>query len=206
MFSGISAGTLSVLFMCGSYIFSRSYIRKYGDPVKLSLYSQVVMLAGGIIMLAVSVCFLDLPGSQRFLWFAAGQITTFFFGQTSFFMLLKHVEATRAASLLGLKLLALVAVSSLWGEQLSFLQWIAVLLCATAAVGMNFSGGRMDFASCFWLLAAVFSYALCDICITGMMKMMPGESMLLNSFGVVGVSFTVLGLGAFPFFLKYRFM
>ncbi|MBR7103769.1 MAG: EamA family transporter [Lentisphaeria bacterium] len=203
MFSGIAAGILSVLFMCGSYIFSRSYIRKYSDPVKLSVFSQLVMMAGGLVMLAVSLIFFSLPRDLRFFLLAAGQVVTFLIGQTSFFMMLKHVEATRASSLLGLKLLALVVITTVCGEKLSMMQWIAVLLCTTAAVGMNFSGSRIRWSSFFWLLSAVFFYALCDICITKMMRMMPGDSMLVNAFGVLGVSYTALGFAVLPGLFKY---
>lgn len=203
MFYGIAAGFLSVLFMCSSYIFSRSYIRKYQDPVKLSIFSQLVMSAGGLILLIVYSSFASIPWSSRFFALLVGQVCTFIWGQTSFFMLLKEVEATRASSLIGLKLIALAVVSTVMGNILSGVQWLAVLLCTVAAVGMNFSGGRLSWRAVFWLIMAAFGYALCDICITQMMIIMPEKSMLFNAVGVMGCCFTLLGIAVLPGLVKY---
>ena len=203
MFYGIAAGFLSVLFMCSSYIFSRSYIRKYQDPVKLSIFSQLVMSVGGVILLIVYSSFGSIPWSGSFFALLAGQVFTFIWGQTSFFMLLKEVEATRASSLIGLKLIALAVVSTVMGNMLSGVQWLAVLLCTVAAVGMNFSGGRLSLRAVFWLIMAAFGYALCDICITQMMIIMPGKSMLFNAVGVMGCCFTLLGIAVLPALVKY---
>ena len=203
MFSGIAAGFLSVLFMCSSYIFSRTYIRKHENPVKLSIFSQLVMSVGGLILLSGYLCFASIPCNQKFFALLLGQVTTFIWGQTSFFMLLKEVEATRASSLIGLKLIALAVVSTLLGNTLSGLQWLAVLLCTVAAVGMNFSGGRLSLRAVFWLVMAAFGYALCDMCITKMMLLMPGKSMLFNAVGVMGCCFTLLGAAVLPALIKY---
>ena len=124
---------------------------------------------------------------------------------TSFFIVLKQVEATRASSLLGLKLIVLALIAVLIGKPLSPLQWTAIALCTVAAVGMNFSGGHLPFKSVFWLMLSVLFYALCDSCITEMMLMMPGKSMLTNSFGVIGISYTALALAVLPAVWKYPF-
>lgn len=206
MFSGIAAGLLSALLISISFVFSRGYIRKYGDPVQLAVYSQLVMGIGGIVMLLVSLCFQKIPvNDPRFLLLLAGDVGFFLIGQTSFFMVLKQVEATRASSLLGLKLIVLALIAVLIGKPLSPLQWTAIALCTVAAVGMNFSGGHLPFKSVFWLMLSVLFYALCDSCITEMMLMMPGKSMLTNSFGVIGISYTALALAVLPAVWKYPF-
>lgn len=203
MFSGIAAGFFSVLFMCSSYILSRTYIRKHRDPVKLSVFSQLVMSVGGLLLLTGYLCFAPIPCSGKFFFLLAGQSLTFIWGQTSFFMLLKEVEATRASSLIGLKLIALAVISSITGNMLSGMQWLAVLLCTVAAVGMNFSGGRLSFRACFWLVMAAFGYAFCDMCVTKLMLLMPGKSMLFNAVGVMGCCFSLLGITVLPVLHKY---
>ncbi len=205
MFAGIGAGTLSVLFICSSYIFSREYMRRNNDAVKLAVFSQLIMAIGGIILLAFNASFCRIPCSMKFFLTVAGQVVTFLVGQTSFFMLLHKVESSRASALLGLKIMAIALISAVIGKSLLPYQWAAVLLGTLAAVGMNFSGGRMSFASCFWLGTAVVSYALCDMCVTELMLMMHGNSMLFNSCGVVGICFTVLGVAVTPALFKYRF-
>ena len=203
MIWGIGAGILSVVFMCVSYILSRSYIRKHHDPVKLSVFSQLVMFPVGLVLLAAGVLLADIPWHSEFLLLVAGQVLTFLLGQTSFFMLLKEVEATRASSLIGLKMIALAVIATLLGNYLSPLQWAAVLLCTAAAVGMNFSGGKLSLRSCFWLVMSAFGYALCDVCVTKLMQMMPSSSMLINAVGVMGCCFSALGFVAFPALAKY---
>ena len=206
MFSGIAAGLLSALLISISFIFSRSYIRKYGDPVQLAVYSQLLMGIGGVTMLLVSLYFQEIPWtSRKFLLLLAGDVGFFLIGQTSFFIVIKQVEATRASSLLGLKMLVLASIAVLIGKTLTPLQWAAVVLCSAAAVGMNFSGGRLPRKSVFWLMMSVLFYALCDSCIAEMMLLMPGKSMLTNSFGVIGISYTVLALAVLPAVWKYPF-
>ena len=203
MIPGIAAGALSALLMSCSYIFSRAYFRKYQDPVQLAVFSQLAMGVGGIIMLLVSFLFQKIPMTGSFFLVLAGEVVFFLIGQTSFFLVVKRVEATRASSLLGLKIIVLALIAALIGKPVNPLQWLAILLCTTAAVGMNFSGGHLSRASVFWLMMSVLFYALCDICITEMMLMMPGKSMMLNSFGVIGVSYTALGAAVLPGLWKY---
>ena len=199
---GILAGFLSVLFMCTSYIFSRTYIRKHQSPVKLSLFSQLVMGIIGLGMLTFALATLKLPATGAFWAVIGGQTLTFLLGQTSFFMLLKEIEATRASSLIGLKLLALAVITLCLGQHLTPVCGAALLLCTVSAVGMNFSGGRISLRSCFWLGLASFSYAACDICVTKLMLMIPGKSMLHNALAVMGCCFSLLGIAVLPGLLK----
>lgn len=204
MFAGIGAGALSVLFMCSSYIFSREYVRKHNDPVKLAVFSQLVMAVGGIILLFIYSGFYSMEWNSRLCLLVAGQVVTFLLGQTAFFAMLKHVESSRAAALLGLKILALALIASLIGKTLLLTQWIAVVLCTVAAVGMTFSGGKISLSSCMWLLLSVLAYALCDMCVTELMLIMPGKSMLFNSFGVIGICYTAIGIAVLPALFKYK--
>jgi drug/metabolite transporter (DMT)-like permease len=204
MFFGIVCGFISALLMSGSYIFSRNYLRETNDPVRLAVFSQLNMLIWGIVLLTYSFLFLEIPAERNFYLCLLGECTSFLVAQTSFFMMLKKVEATRAASLLGLKILALAVMTLVIGNELSIMHWTAIILCTLAAVGMNFSGVKMSLSSVFWLFMAVFFYAFCDMCITGMMQMMPGENMMLNSVCVMGFTYTGIGLLVTPAMLIYK--
>lgn len=203
MFFGIICGFLSALLMSGSYIFSRNYFKKYNDPVQLAIYSQVNMLFCGILMLILSFLFLEVPLSKKFFLYLSGEAFSFLIAQTSFFMMLRHVEPSRAASLLGLKIMAIALLTFIAGHVPNAIQWGAIVLCTIAAVGMNFSGGKLSWKSILWLMIAVFCYAFCDICITKMMNLMPGKSMILNSFCVMGFTYTSIGLLVLPGLFKY---
>ena len=204
MFAGIGAGFLSVLFICGSYIFSREYVRRFKDPVKLAVISQLFMAVGGLILLGIFTYFYNVDWNCKLLLLILGQIITFLIGQTAFFAVLRRVESSRAAALLGLKILALALIAAVIGRTLQPMQWLAVVLCTAAAVGMSFSGGRILISSCIWLFISVLSYALCDMCVTELMLLMPGKSMLVNSFGVVGICYTGLGIAVLPALFKYK--
>ena len=65
MFTGIAAGVFSALFMSISYVFSRAFIRKYKDPVRLSIFSQLVMTFGGLAALITSLFFVKIPFVTR---------------------------------------------------------------------------------------------------------------------------------------------
>lgn len=203
MIFGIICGFLSALFMSGSYIFSRAYFKKYNDPIQLAIFSQVNMLFCGIIMLAASFFFMEIPLSRQFFWNLAGEAISFLIAQVSFFMMLRKVEASRVASLLGLKIIAIACLTLITGHMPNWIQWCAILLCSLAAVGMNFSGGKISWQSIAWLMVAVFCYAFCDICITNMMNLMPAQNMFLNSFCVMGFTYTAIGLLVLPGLVKY---
>lgn len=201
---GIIAGLLSVSFICASYIFSREYVRRHKDPVKLAIFSQLVMSLGGIVLLILYLNFFNINFNKKLILLLIGQVATFLLGQSSFFAVLRRVESSRASALLGLKILVIALISVCLGRDLRTMQWIAILLCTAGSVGMNFSGGKMSFAVCCYLAVSVTSYALCDMCVTELMKMMPGESMLFNSFGVVGICYTALGIAVLPALFKYK--
>ena len=203
MVFGIISGILSALLMSGSYIFSRAYFKKHADPVQLAIYSQINMWFCGIIMLILSFIFMEVPVSKKFFLYLAGEAFSFLIAQTSFFMMLRHVEPSRTASLLGLKIMAIAVLTFLGGHAPNMIQWGAIILCTIAAVGMNFSGGKLSWKSILWLMIAVFCYAFCDICITGMMNLMPGRSMILNSFCVMGFTYTLIGFLVLPGLFKY---
>ena len=205
MFTGIAAGVFSALFMSISYVFSRAFIRKYKDPVRLSVFSQLVMTCGGLAALFTSLFFVKIPfDNGKFYLYLFGEAATFITGQTSFFILLKKVEATRASSLLGLKLIPLAVIASLLGQDLSVWQWLAIVLCSLAAAGMNLTGLAMDLKSLFWLFTSVIFYALCDICLGGLMQVIEGSNTFMKSVAGMGVCFTTLGIIALAFVVRYK--
>lgn len=205
MFTGILAGVFSALFMSISYICSRAYIQKYKDPVKLSVFSLLAMLFGGVLSLGISSFYVKIPfSSPKLLLPLLGEVVFFLIGQTSFFIVLKKVEASRGASFLGLKLIILAVIAASTGKALSSGQWVAVILCSLAATGMNLTGIRMDLKSLFWLFVSIFFYALCDLCLTGIMASLPPGNMMMKALAGMGVCYTAMGLAVLPFLYKYR--
>ena len=150
------------------------------------------------LMSAICFCFIEYPCSFKYIMVGAAWIVTYILAQTSFFAALKSVEASRLSSLLGTKIIALAIIAILTGYKLNTMKFTAVILCCISAVGMNFSGGKLNLKSALWVGSAVLNYALCDLTCTEMVNMMPGKNVLLNSFGVVAVSYGALGIVSLP--------
>ena len=111
MFLGIVSGLVAAFLQSGSYVCSRQFLAKYSSSWLLTVYSQLAMgLLGGI-----TLCFVPLgelfSDPARFLLTLAFWIMSMVVGQYSFFRSLREIEASRLASLLGLKILILAAIS-----------------------------------------------------------------------------------------------
>ena len=198
MFIGVVCGLTAAVMQSVSYIFSRMFISRHGSAFHLSICSQVLMGVMGIILAGISLAFVTYPVSWKYFFLAVAWLVSYVMAQSSFFIALKSVEASRLSSLLGLKIIALAIIAMLFGGSLTPVRWLAVVLCTISAVGMNFTGGKLSVKSCFWIGMAVLSYALCDLSCTEMMKMMPQENMIHNSFAVVGISYAMLGVFSLP--------
>ena len=198
MFTGVVCGLIAATMQSVSYVFSRMFISRHASAFQLSVCSQVLMGVLGFILVGISLLFVSYPRDLTYYLLGFAWLTTYIMAQSSFFLALKSVEASRLSSLLGLKIIALALIAVLFGSTLSAGRWAAVVLCTVSAVGMNFSGGKLKLESCLWIGMAVLSYALCDLSCTKMMNMMPGANMIHNSFAVVGVSYALLGVVSLP--------
>ncbi len=206
MFLGIVAGLVSALLQSISYVCSADFMLKYKSPLRLVIFSQLVM--GAICLPFVPFLFprelLDcLP--EFALWIGAW-LLCFSTGQTAFFNALRSIESSRISSLLGLKILVLSVIYVLIMQMpLSGLQWIAVFLSTVAAVGMNWSGGaRFSLKGILWLVVALIFYSLTDMTETHLVKMPRSGNMILDSFAIGAVCYSVLGIATLPFLLKFR--
>ena len=206
MFSGIFSGLAAAAMQSTSYVFSRLFISRHHNAIYLVIYSQILMGIMGLILFGICCCFTSFPWSLKYCALGLAWALTYIFAQTSFFMALKTVEASRLSSLLGTKIITLALISVCIGTNLSITKWIAVILCTISAVGMNFTGGKLTLKSIFWVAMAVLNYSLCDLSCTEMVLMMPGDNMMLKSYGVVAVSYATLGAISLPglFFIAVK--
>ena len=198
MLLGVICGLTAATMQSVSYVFSRMFISRHKSAFHLSVCSQVLMGGMGLLLAGVSLAFVTYPHSWKYYLLAFAWLVTYVMAQSSFFIALKSVEASRLSSLLGVKIIALAVLALLFGGTLTPLKYCAVVLCSISAVGMNFTGGKLTLKSCFWIGMAVISYALCDLSCTEMVKMMPGKNMMYNSLAVVGVSYALLGVFSLP--------
>ncbi len=205
MFIGILGGLGCALLQSISYICSANFMLKYKSSIRLVIFSQLVMGAFCLPFLPFV-----LPRNSHLLasyvpWIGAW-IVCFITGQFGFFSALRTIEASRLSSLLGLKIPMLALISFLFiRTSFTWLQWLAVLLSALAAVGMNWSGGsHFTHKGIFWLFITMVAYSLTDMVETQMVLLQPGSNMLKNSIVVGIMAYSVLGLVTTPMLLKFR--
>ena len=105
-------------------------------------------------------------------------------------------EASKLSSLLGLKILVLAFIwVTVMGGHLGFWRWFAVILSATAAVGMNYSGGnRYTLRGLGFLLLALTAYSLADISETRLVLMPTDGGIIWNSIRTGVGCYAVLGV------------
>lgn len=204
MTTGILYGLAAAFLQSCSYVFSRNFVVKHANPIHLMIYSQIIM---GIFAAAL-LPFVSPPGLFKHHEYVMPVILCAVFyvvGQGSFFMTLRELEASRASSLLGVKLVVLALINLLvFGAAISTVQWGAVILCMVAAVMMNFSGGKMSWKAVFWLLITCIGYSFSDIYGKEAVFKIAGDSSLPSAMTSTALSYLLLGVAAVPclFFIR----
>ncbi len=204
MTTGILYGLAAAFLQSCSYVFSRNFVVKHANPIHLIVYSQVIMgVFAAALLPSVSP-----PGLFKHHDYVAPVLLCAVFyvvGQCSFFMTLRELEASRASSLLGIKLVVLALINFLvFGGAISAIQWGAVILCMFAAVMMNFSGGNLSWKSIVWLLITCIGYSFSDIYGKEAVFKIAGDASLASAMTSTALSYLVLGMAAAPclFFIR----
>lgn len=207
MTHGIVFGLTAAFLMSLSYIFSKRFMLRHSSPFLLTLYAMLVQGAAGVILLAFIWDRFTWDFDCRSLLIAAGAVAGGIFGNFCFFRTLKEVEASRLSSLLGLKIATLALICMLiLKQQVNGLQWVAVLMATIAAVGMNFTGGKITLKAAFWLFLTLLGYSLGDLAGTAFLEVFlamgkEGTSRLVASFASVSCTVFFSAVVMAPLFL-----
>ena len=206
MLIGVVGGLCSALLQSGSYVFSRVFIHRHRGSFTLVVFSQLIMGVFGALTIPLMMPFTRYPGTWNFALLMLLCVLSCVAGQYGFFQTLREVEASRLSSLLGLKIVILAFFTMLLTRTpLHFLQWIAVILCSVAAIGMNFTGGRISWRAAFWLTFMLVTYSICDMIEAELILQMRGSSLIADSTAVAGLMYFILGILTLPCLLKCRF-
>ena len=204
---GIAAGFGAALFSSLSYIASKSFINRYKSPYRLMMLAHIIMMVLAMIVLACLYGRYELSFSLKSILLVLAAQSGFVTAQLALFLALHHVEASRYSSLLGLKILLLSLICFIFMKQpLTLLQWIAVILCTTAAVGMNYSGYRISWIAFIYLLFSLGGYICSDICQVAYQNGTKADSVIIQCFASISFSYLVLGILTLPalFFFKWK--
>ncbi len=164
MFGAILFGLLAAFAQSCSYIFSKRYIAGGGGSFQLLLCAHLVMGLFSVVLLLFLIPYVPIPPLQQYWWPLIACSLFYLIGQFSFFMALKHAEASRLSPLLALKIVIVALLSiSFYGGSCNAWQLLAVLLCVGGAMLSNWSGGTVSRLGLIYLISACFWYSWSDI-------------------------------------------
>lgn len=202
---GITAGFAAALGQALSYLFSRRYVQRAGsDILALLVTSHVLMGGASVVLLAVlwpklhavtTACLVPLAAATLF----------YLGGQASLFWALRRAEASRVAPLLGLKILVLAVLVTLFqGQVLGPHRWGAVALALLAAFLINETGGRIPGQAIVAVLCAVSSYSLSDLYIVELVKALKPLGPVWAPPVGVGLNYLLCGVCSLPLLFACR--
>lgn len=164
--TGILFGLLAAVLQSGAYVFSRLFVLRREDGViRLLITAHILMGAASLAILPLAWR----PGvaaPSAWAWQALGVSGFYLLGQAGLLRVMRTTEASRVAPLLGFKIVVLAVITvGFMHRPLAAEQWLAIGLCVTAAVSLNFSGVSLSLHGVAWLLFTCINYSLSDLCI-----------------------------------------
>ncbi|MEM6551741.1 MAG: EamA family transporter [Planctomycetota bacterium] len=174
---GLLTGLLTALLASFAYLTSRAYTLKHRSAYQLMAISHVWQ---GLFSLPLVWYLwpsgLSFTSPHQFTpphWIAWVIATSLWYllGQTTLFLVLRRVEASRISPILGIKvaILALCTVV-LFSDTLSAWQWAGVALSVLAAWTLNQTGGRLPWAVLALLAVTLIGYCASDLSIRVMIQ------------------------------------
>ena len=203
---GLFIAAVSTVMQSAAFVFSRRFVVRFGSPVELVIYSQLWMGIMGAAAFAATICGTSIPWSREFVLTAAIFVLAYNLVFFFFFKAMSLIEASRLSSLTGLKVIVVALLALLFfHERLTSGRIAAVLLTAFAAVGMNFSGGRIGWSGAFYLLLSLLGFATTDVTGAHLVKLMPGASVTHEAICVMSLCYFVLGALSGSVFARKKF-
>ena len=208
MVFGIFAGLTAALLNSVGYLFNAFLLKKNNSPFKLLVFAQTWMLIFSLPFIWFLLPENGIADPGKFFKALAYWVIVFCTGQASFFLALRHFEASRLSSLLGLKIIVLTVIYMFVNRSIPNTgQWLAVFMAAGAAMLINYSAGN-SWKSKGWLYVFVtlICYSLSDINETTLVLCLveSGLPPLRSAFAATMTNYVVLGILTLPglFFFK----
>lgn len=165
MVGGILAGLASAVLQSCAYVASALFLKRHANPREMLFYSQGVqaLFALPLFLLLVPASALAAPD----IWLANGLwLVTFTATQLAMFQSQEHVEPSKIATWMGLKIVVLALLAQAWpvgNETVGSWQWCAIGIMLAAVVGLNFSGGmNPGWKGGAWLFVFIVTACFCD--------------------------------------------
>ena len=203
---GLFIAAVSTVMQSAAFVFSRRFVVRFGSPVELVIYSQLWMGILGAVAFAATIFGTSIPWNREFIAIAAIFVLAYNLVFFFFFKAMSLIEASRLSSLTGLKVIVVALLALLFfHEHLTSGRIVAVLLTAFAAVGMNFSGGRIGWRGAFYLFMSLLGFATTDVTGARLVKLMPGASVTLEAICAMSFCYIILGMLSGVVFARRKF-
>lgn len=181
----VISGLLGALCQAFYYYMAAHVRLRHGLSSRAMLVFSHLLMGGascvGLLMLWTP----EMAPLPDFLGPLAAVTGCYLFGQAALFAALRRDVASRVSPLLGLKVVSLAVITTLFAsETLSTLQWLAVIACGGGAVAMSLAGGALRPKALGWLTLAILGYSGSDL----------GVVALTRSLGVPGVHGVLLAV------------
>ena len=208
MTTGILCGLTAAILNSVGYLFSAMYLKRCNAPFKLLFFAQTWMMILSLPFLWLFFPNQEIADPKRLITALVYWVIVFCIGQGSFFLALRHFEASRLSSLLGLKIIVLTVIYMFAHRSIpNGGQWLAVLMAAAAAMMINWSaGGSWKSKGWLFVFATLICYSLADINETEMVHSLvdSGLSNFRAAFTATAISYTALGTLSLPVLIFFK--
>jgi len=161
---GVLFGLLAALFQSISYLCTRVFIKQHKNDIGILLALSHIIMGVISIPLAFFLWPENMPKPSSYLLSLLGSSGFYLLGQFLLFSALVKSEPSRVSPLLGLKVIILALISFVFLHQdISFKQWIAVVLCSLSVFLLSNSGKKLHLSSLILIVLACFVYCFSDI-------------------------------------------
>lgn len=194
---GIILSLVAATFQSLCYVFTRLFVLKPGHrPGALLALSHVWMGLFALALLPFVFNAASAAQTALYVWPLLGGVAFYMAAQMCLILAVRWTDASRVAPLLGLKILVLAVIAVLiFGNAITPLQWLSVLMSLTAALALNYSGGGAVPLKCVAaVLGACTCYSLCDLCVVALVKALAPDHELSGMLLGVSMSYLLAGL------------
>lgn len=184
------------------YLFNARFLLFFKSPVRLLIIASFLMMLIALPLMLIFFPFSVLPCWWKYVLQGVCTSALFLAGQGCFFAALRYFEASRIASLLGLKIMVLSIMFLITGGTLNLMQWSAVIIAASAGMIFNWAGNQtVSWRGWVLILMTLVFYSSVDMLETDLVVQMRAYSntgAFHSSFLVITLVYTLLGILTLP--------
>ena len=197
---GLLFGLLGAFSQALSYLFSRRFLSREGrHPLQLLVLGHLGM---GLLSL-LALPFVWQPPKAG--WYPmgialAGTAGFYLLGQFGFFTALRHAPASQLSPLLGLKILYIAVLGTLfYSKTLRPSQWLAVALAVIATLLVRKASDQLGWKPLVAIGLTCLGYCLSDLSIEKLVAALGDKDSPLTAFRAVVITYTLCGLVSLGF-------